>query len=188
MFVINDVNGKEYENLIEYAFRKCDAVMFVFRKDGFNDEEKKQLDINKLNLQNKLNNSFLKSRNGGYWVYTKVGYKRNGITNYSDPIDFDRMFEIQFYKFSEEVKEYLLTNKNLYNWLNPNYPEDIALFKNGYCWLYSVAHEKICNIYYESDEEYDKLCNLGIKFNEKYILPKEERYYEEYRLKNSLDL
>ena len=47
---------------------------------------------------------------------------------------------ILFYKFDEDLVDFLLKNDNLYNWLNPDFPEDIAFFKDGYCWLYSVAH------------------------------------------------
>ncbi len=67
-------------------------------------------------------------------------------------------------------------------WLNPNFPEDIAFFRNGYCWLYSVAHEEICDIYCENEEEYEYLKLIGIEFvDDEFVpTPKAELYYEEY--------
>ena len=73
-------------------------------------------------------------------------------------------------------------NKNLYNWLNPNYPEDVAFFKDGYCWLYSVAHEDICDIYCTDEAEYDTLKEIGIEFYENKFEPtaKGQLYFEQY--------
>jgi len=183
MFVADKIENEVYEKLIDYAFNKCDAVMFVSRKDGFSDNKKMELDNTISDLKNNLENCFLKSRNGSYWVFSKVGYKRLGITGYSDPTGFDDLFEILFYKAVDETKQYLLTNKNLYNWLNPKYPEDISFFKNGYCWLYSVAHEEMCIIYCDSEMEYKYLKSIGIKFRENMFIPtpNDELYYEKYQ-------
>lgn len=182
MLVENIIERDIYDKLIEYAFKKCDAVMFVARKDGFSEELKEKLDKNITEMKTSLKNDFLKKRNGSYWVFTKVGYKQLGINNCSDPIGFDELFEIMFYKTSNNVKDYLLKNENLYDWLNPDFPEDISFFSNGYCWLYSIAHENLCYIYCDSKEEYDYLKSIGIEFaNSEFIYtPKQDLYYENY--------
>ena len=89
---------------------------------------------------------------------------------------------ILFYKFDEDLVDFLLKNDNLYNWLNPDFPEDIAFFKDGYCWLYSVAHEEMCVIYCSDKKEYVEMKNMGIKFYEKdfELIPKEKIYFEKY--------
>ena len=76
----------------------------------------------------------------------------------------------------------MLSNSDLYAWLNPNYPEDISFFKDGYCWLYSVAHEEMCDIYCESVEEYNYLRSIGIEFiDDKFIeISNNELYFENY--------
>lgn len=33
MIVVREIKDEVYQNLIEYAYKKCDAVMFVIRKD-----------------------------------------------------------------------------------------------------------------------------------------------------------
>ncbi len=189
MMIINEIKNEVYKKLIDYAFEKCDAIMFVFRRDGFNQQEILELENNLKHLKNLLSDSLLKHRNGAHWVYTKVGYKQLGIENYYDPPNFDKKFDILFFKSSKEVKDYLLCNKNLYNWLNPQYPEDISFFKNGYCWLYSVAHEEMCDIYCESNEEYEYLKSMGIEFFEKKFEPtlKKYLYYEDYGLDSIKD-
>ena len=70
----------------------------------------------------------------------------------------------------------------MYNWLNPNYPEDVAFFKDGYCWLYSVAHEDICDIYCTDENEYETLKEIGIEFYENKFeqTPKAQLYFEQY--------
>lgn len=182
MFITNNIENEIYEKFIDYAFNKCDAVMFISRKDGFREEQIKELDNTISTLKSKLSDSFLKSRNGSYWVFSKVGYKQLGITDFEDPPGFDDMFEILFYKTSKEVKDYLLTNKNLYNWLNPKYPEDISFFKDGKCWANSVAHEESCFICCEDEFEYEYLKSIGINFYSDEFDPisDSELYYENY--------
>jgi len=92
------------------------------------------------------------------------------------------MFEVLFFKFDNPIKDYLLENCNFYQWLNPKYPEDVCFFKNGHCWLYSVAHEDYCCIYCETKEEFEYLKSIGIEFDEEeFAAPDKNRlYYEEY--------
>ena len=94
----------------------------------------------------------------------------------------DSVSVVQFYKFDDSLKEYLLTKKNFYSWCNPKFPEDIAFFKDGYCWLYSVAHEEMCDIYYKDRKEYEEMKNIGIEFYKKKFkpIPKKKFYFERY--------
>lgn len=90
---------------------------------------------------------------------------------------------ILFYKFDEDLVDFLLKNDNLYNWLNPDFPEDIAFFKDGCCcWLYSVAHEEMCVIYCSDKKEYEEMKNTEIKFYKKKFkpIPKKMFYFERY--------
>lgn len=174
MQVISDVNGIVYEKLIKYASKKCDAVMFVFSKVAFRDKQLLLLEDTKNKVKRQLKKSLLKVREGDHWVFTGRSYYLPG--------DATDATEIQFYKFDDTLINFLLTNKNLYNWLNPNYPEDVAFFKDGYCWLYSVAHEDICDIYCTDETEYETLKEIGIKFYENKFqqTPKEQLYFEQY--------
>ena len=48
MQVIGDIKGKIYEDLVRYASKRCDAVMFVFSKVAFRDEQLLLLEITKI--------------------------------------------------------------------------------------------------------------------------------------------
>ena len=174
MEVISDIKGKVYEDLVRYASKRCDAVMFVFCKVPFRGEKLMELEETKSKVKKELEKSFLKDREGNEWVYTGTYYPWVGNKKMGS--------NILFYKFDEDLVEFLLKNDNLYNWLNPDFPEDIAFFKDGYCWLYSVAHEDICDIYCKDRKEYEELKAIGIEFYEKdfEVMPKEKLYFEKY--------
>ena len=136
MVVTNEINDEIYEALINYAFQKCDAVMFVVRRDIYiNDIRIDKIGLNELKQNMKKYTNICKN----YLLKLKHSSKRI----YSRSLADDEMFDVYFYKFSNTVKELLLENRSFYSWLHPNYPEDIAFFKNGYCWLWSIAHEEI---------------------------------------------
>lgn len=184
MLIKGKIENEKYERLIKYAFQKSDAIMFVFRKDGFSNQQILKLEKTSNDLKTKFKDYILKIRNGSYWVFTKVGYSQLGISSseFKDPSNFDKLFKVLFYKTNKELEEYVLSNSNLYSWLNPDYPEDISFFKNGYCWLYSVAHEEMCDIYCENEEEYNYLKSIGIEFmDDKFIeISNNELYFENY--------
>jgi len=45
-------------------------------------------------------------------------------------------------------------------------PEDLAFFKNGKCWLASIAHERMASIYDDSPQTKELLKSLGVPFRE----------------------
>ena len=49
--------------------------------------------------------------------------------------------------------------------------DNICFYKNNKCWLYSVAHEQICDIYCDSKDEFEYLKSIGVKFIEKQYNP-----------------
>ena len=183
MIITNEIKDEVYEKLINYVFNKFDAVMFVSHPLGLTKDKIKILDENITVLKEKLKLSNYKIRHSNHWVYSAV-YKGPGEDL---PSELEQQFNVMFYKLDDKVKEYLLSNKDLYNWLNPEYPEDISFFKNGYCWLRSVSHEGICDIYCENEEEYEYLRSIGIRFREKEFTPTpiDKLYYEDYGLKNT---
>lgn len=174
--ILNDINDELYEKFIEYAFSKCDAVMFVSNKIGFSNEEIDILEKTIGNLKQNYTDSFLKSRNGSIWVSRNIGSKNQK----KDP-KFENLFEILFYSTSKEIQEYLLSNKDVYAWCNPQYPEDISFFKNGYCWFHVITHESNCFLFCENKEEFNYLKSIGFKFDDEYCFSSMNKpYFEEY--------
>lgn len=165
MKVINEeIKNETYEELIDYAYKKCDAVMFVFRKDGFGNHEIKTLEDTESKLEKQFNSFLLHKFNRPSWVFSTV--LNDTYSNKYSEYEFEKLFQIQFYKFADCIKDYLLSNKNLYKWLNPKYPEDVSFFINERCWFTSITHEEMCDIFVESKEEYEYLKSIGIEFLE----------------------
>ena len=54
--------------------------------------------------------------------------------------------------------------ESIYDWRYPNFPEDICFYKNGECWLQSIAHEHLCFIYDDSKEIKDYIKWLGFQY------------------------
>lgn len=74
-----------------------------------------------------------------------------------------------YYKITPKIKEFLLKESKLYNFLYPNNPENICILNNDTVWLQTVSHEKICTIYgNKKDAEY--IEKLGIKCIEENVI------------------
>lgn len=130
MIVINNsIKDAVYEELIKHAFNKCNVVMFVSKEIGFNDNDITILRKNMAELENRFKNDFISQAKRPSWVFSKNINDNNTYSNEK----FNNLFKVYFYKSSDALKKYLLSNCDLYNWLNPKYPEDIAFFKNGIC-------------------------------------------------------
>lgn len=85
------------------------------------------------------------------------GNIENGLTTY-------------YFELNDESKNILFDKKSIYDWISPLSLEDLCLYKDDFIWLYSVAHENICDIACESKEEYEYLKSIGIEFyQDKYI-------------------
>lgn len=89
------------------------------------------------------------------------------------------IYNICFYKTSENVKEFLLQQNRLYKFLPPNLPEDICFLKNGKCWLRTTTHEHEGYIFEQNEAEKEYLKQIGLKFEE-YEIPEEDIPYEKY--------
>lgn len=75
-----------------------------------------------------------------------------------------------YFELNDESKNILFDKKSIYDWISPLSLEDLCLYKDDFMWLYSVAHENICDIACENKEEYEYLKSIGIEFyQDKYI-------------------
>ena len=90
------------------------------------------------------------------------------------------LYDICFYKACSEIEEVLLSKVDSLYAFNPPYlPEDICFYKNGYCWLGTLTHEKSNFINIENKEDYNYFKKIGLKLRkESNENNKNERYYE----------
>ncbi len=91
---------------------------------------------------------------------------------------------IYYIKMTKEIQEEMLKKQSLFDWIFPTSLEDLCFFKDGYCWLYSVAHEEILDIYCENEEEYNYLKSIGVEFVEDHFIPISEKEKEALYNKN----
>lgn len=94
---------------------------------------------------------------------------------YFDKTVSNYITEYYFY-INNELKD-KISQKKLWDFVYPYSIEDICFLKNNQYWLESVAHEKLCFIYCETEEEYNYFKSIGVKFYEKEYTPitEEER-------------
>ncbi len=90
--------------------------------------------------------------------------------------------KVYYMKLTDELKKEILSKKSFYNFKFPYFLENISFFKNGYCYLNTIAHEEICEIEITDEEEFEYLKSIGLKFDSnKFISTKEENlFYEDY--------
>ncbi len=195
-YTINDIVSKYSEKLIEEMYNHfIDDSVIV--DDEYKKKFEKRIDEN----FDKEHAERFKKRNRqlciwhalGFTVYNALSdrwskqYKNNIIIkkekSISD-IDYNLIPYTNTYymKLDKHIKQEILNKNSIYDWRFPTSLEDLCFYKNDYCWLYSVAHEEICDIFCENEEEYEYLKSIGIEFvDDKFVpSPKEQLIYEEY--------
>ena len=110
-------------------------------------------------------------------------YKKNILyerKNYDDK----SIISIQyFFKIDENLKKRIIRRNSVFDWSFPNSIEDMTFYSKGLCKLFSIAHEKILNIFCENEDEYKYLNLIGVKFNEEIFVPVKEKdkIFEKYQ-------
>ena len=129
-----------------------------------------------LAFYDQLSRFMIKKRHNPIWPVTEMF-----SNNREHPSDF----EIGIFKACEEIKPYLLKPGHLYGWDSQNYPDDIAFFKDHYCWFGLSRHEEYAIVYPNSQAEYDRFIDMGMQIRDPFHpTPKEKLFYEEYPIKS----
>jgi hypothetical protein len=152
-----DIKDIKYNSLILYALLRCDSFSFtvpdLFTKPS-SDVRSNQYINYKEYISDRLENF------DPYIVrkYVSEEYVNRILGNFT---------EIYVATLNIDILGGILATDGLYSWKYPDMPEDLCLFSKGKCWLKSVAHEKICWIYTDSEIEKDILKKvIGLKFIE----------------------
>lgn len=127
-------------------------------------------------LKERLKEYLVKEKHDSKWTVNEVCEKKEKENN-------QYVFDICFYKVCPEIEKFLLESVDSLYAFNPPYlPEDIAFYKDGYCWFYTVTHEERCDMYIESIEECNYIENMGIKIEKYEITEKDRDLFEEYEI------
>lgn len=77
-----------------------------------------------------------------------------------------RKEDVYYYKIDDYIKNKLLEAHQLYEWNFPNRLADLSFYRGEKIWMETIAHEGICRIYTNQQEEIQKLKKMGLKFEE----------------------
>ena len=62
-------------------------------------------------------------------------------------------YKINVYRCCDAAKQVLQAADRLSDWSRPKNAEDLAFFKGGQCWFYSVGHERIAAFLHATEED-----------------------------------
>lgn len=77
------------------------------------------------------------------------------------------------YRVCDNTKNLLLKPNAILDWKYPNYPEDIAFYKNRYCWFFTTTHESSVTLLVDNEEEIRFWNDMGIIFTNGFEYKKE---------------
>lgn len=142
------MNEKRYNALIIYLYNCCDTLSFLIPDYDYAEDIKYEDNIEL--FMSAIEPYIIKNYQSNEYCGSKTGGKYN----------------IYHVTFDENVIGPLCAGLHLYNWIYPYLPEDLCFYKEGKCYLSSVAHEKLCWIYTEDEDEIKALKETGLKFTE----------------------
>ena len=156
-----DVKEHDYVMLIEYAMKKSDAFMLVYRSSGWR---------RRLSSKAKQINAALKP----YRI------KRRYDSQWPSTISMGKNYIVEVYRSDIKVLDILREPGSLFSWLPPYFPQDISFFYRNRCWFYTCAHENFLRIYYKDQEDDMFISPLLGDYKEEEDTSLADLYVEEY--------
>lgn len=174
-----DIMSKYSDQFLEYLYLKYLDNDSIFDDNYKNAYESNTYGIDSIVFEKiKFNNRKIYIQESIQWyiydLLTSVWLKNNQNNILQKQIrhlkSADNYNIVYYIKLTDELRNEILNRGSLFEWKWPTTLEDISFFNNGYCWIHTVSHEKICEIYCESVKEYEYLKSIGVNFlNENFI-------------------
>ena len=118
--IISEPSDQIYVDLLRFGMQFCSSFSLTWRDQAQFNQSASDIEIT-------LRPFLLRESYTDAWPGTRL-YKAKA--------------RVRFYRLTVQSLEILLRTSSLYAWLEPNLPEDLALYKaDGSCWLLSIAHE-----------------------------------------------
>lgn len=174
--ISTNIKEKEYKKIIEYMCNTCQYFGFIISTYDYIENNKQteeyKIYIKNINqLMNKLKPYLIKTNN------TPINFLQMGIKYEREEWEQEKyLYDICIFKVTDKLK-YILqeTAKSLYDWKQPNLPEDIMFIKDGFIKLSIESNQNTGYIYCNSLDEYKMINKLGIQFLENYNMQLENR-------------
>ena len=89
------------------------------------------------------------------------------------------------FQVSEDSFSLVEQPMSFWNWMLPDYPEDLSFYRNGFCWFATCSHEQI--IWFCAEREIaEKIISLsGIPFEKNGYCDENELFHEKYKLRKT---
>lgn len=136
--------GETYEKLIDLAFELCDEFHLVVRRDL---GSTRQLEPILKELESSLKEMVVTNE----WTGTLLGGGQKA--------------KVYYYSADEHARKIVKERADsLYEWMQPNLPEDLSFLKKGKPWLVNIAHEEESYIMSESEYWIKRILDIeGLK-------------------------
>lgn len=176
-----NISNENYEDLIDYLCEICDSFSFTisiyhYIEDDFDKKDDyMKYKKNVKNLMFRLEKDLIKKTHTPI-NFLQLNLNNNFIDEYYEEIysNEEFLFDICFFKVSENSKKILKEAISLFSWIDPNLPEDLMFIKNDYIKMSVESKEKFAYLYCESENEYNYLKELGVIFDKIYDRNTEE--------------
>lgn len=118
-----------------------------------------------------------------YKVYTKNVTQWPGTVTKNNN---NHIYRLSVYKSNNadwSIINTLEKVNSIWNWDYPKYPMDLAFYRNGLAWFYSITHERINSLYLNEEDESRFLSlrdleSVGIKLVNETEVPNDNVFYD----------
>ena len=118
--ILSNPDGDTYINLIRHCVTECDSFIFVTRDPGL-----------------------LKYRSKTIDMFADYLLKQEITSNWPGTVLIGGKATVHTHTLNEKTAELLITvASSLYDWQEPNLPEDLCFLKKSSPWLVTTSHEK----------------------------------------------
>lgn len=164
MFLVKNksIIDSQYYSLISYLFKRCDMISFCLPNFGLNivTEKNKQAfpPHTPMGLYEKNEDFDFEAYKNKVLEYMKDSGIPNYIIHEYEDVEYCEsirayLSKIYYVSFVEDTIGFFMVSQGLFQWKYPELPEDLCFYRKGKCFLRTVAHENICEIYEDNVDE-----------------------------------
>lgn len=150
---------KQCENLFSYIFDYADS--FTFRFPNVKHSTSNTLSI-KYDDTAQINNEFLDyiAKNNDLIGQCEKNLIKKSISNIYFNDKYNNKSVIYHCRIFDELKKMIKLNPNLFEWIEPELPEDISFHKKGKLFLYTCSHERLSIIFCNDNKQADIISKI----------------------------
>lgn len=157
---LNTLSNKQLIDLWNFVFKKCNQ--FSFRFPNYNHSTSNTMKI-KYNDNAQIDQAFcnyLEKNSNLINECNKYQYLiEKSITNKYYADKYSNLSIVYCCKIFDYLKDTVRRNPNLFEWLEPDLPEDLSFLINGKLFVYVCSHEDIC-IFYVNAADKAEILNI----------------------------